>query len=438
MHAQQFETILMSATHEFKRSYENDKLQLLAGASELIVNCLDYRATLEKVAALVVSNLATWCTIDLLNEDQKIERVAAAHRDDGKLKLVQQLAENYPASPSAKRGVYRVIETGKSILIPHVSSETWSERADSSEHLKLIMELGSSSYMCLPLIARGRIVGAAMLLADDRVYDAQDLKLAEELMALFAMAFDNVNMFRKMQKAIQDRDEFLSIATHEIRNPLTPMMLHLSKIEDILTDSPLTEEKAQIVKKSISVFHRQADRLIHFFNKILNLSEIDSNRLQLEWVETDFAKLIQDVCARFDYQVGGLTSVIHFANRCTSQCRGLCDPERMEQVVCNLLSNAIKYGDGKPIEVQLTYENSQAALQVTDHGIGIAPGDLARIFDRYQRVETDRRTQGVGLGLHIAQKIVQAHGGEISVKSELKTGSTFLVRLPCVPKKKKI
>jgi signal transduction histidine kinase len=105
------------------------------------------------------------------------------------------------------------------------------------------------------------------------------------------------------------------------------------------------------------------------------------------------------------------------------------DPSRIGQVVENLLTNAIKYGKGNPIDVSIQREGESAVLRVEDHGFGIAAENRERIFDRFERVVTNQSIGGLGLGLYITKKIVEAHGGKIAVRSELDEGSTFIVQL---------
>jgi signal transduction histidine kinase len=112
---------------------------------------------------------------------------------------------------------------------------------------------------------------------------------------------------------------------------------------------------------------------------------------------------------------------------------GEWDRHRLEQVFINLLTNALKYGEGKPVEVRLSAKGDKAVLEVEDHGVGIAPEDQRRIFDRFERLEATRHVSGLGLGLYIVREIVRAHGGDITVRSAVGEGSTFVVTLPLQP-----
>jgi signal transduction histidine kinase len=426
--------MLAPAGSEFSSEREQEVLRLLARASNLLADCLDYEATLNQVLKLVVSSLATWCAIDLVNEDLKIERVAVAHRDITKTNLAHRIQSHYPASPKATRGVYKVIETGKSILIPNTPDSSWAERADDAEHLRLLLELGSSSYMCVPLIARSQVVGSIMLLTDERIYDEKDLQSAEALVRCIAMAVDNVLMFRKMQKAIQVRDEFLAIATHEIRTPLAPIVLHLELIEQLLEKERIAETDLQRVRNSMGIFHKHFERLTGFINKILDLSRIDSNQMNLSLQEVNLSNLAKEVSARFVVQLAAHGRNLHHFDECDSPLIGMWDSDRLEQVICNLISNAIKYGEKGPIEIRIFNQPGLAVLEVKDYGIGIAEGDQQRIFQQYERVNTELNIPGMGLGMYISQQIIKAHGGEITVKSRLGEGSIFAVHLPLISK----
>jgi len=261
---------------------KDEALRLLASASDLLDKCTDYEATIEMTANLLVSSLASWCAIDLVTEDAKIERVIVVHHDPSKADAAKQILLHHPADPTANRGVYRVIETGQSFLTPNA---TWNHRADNSEHLRLLTELGSSSYMCVPLKARGRVVGSIVLLSGERTYDERDLRTAEELARYIAMAVDNVRMFRKMQEAIKARDEFLAILSHELRTPLNVIQGWV----DILKSENLGEAG---FRQAIDILDRNSRLQSHLINDLLDVSRIISGKLTMELEPVDLRQVL--------------------------------------------------------------------------------------------------------------------------------------------------
>ena len=160
----------------------------------------------------------------------------------------------------------------------------------------------------------------------------------------------------------------------------------------------------------------------------MDVSRITAGRLRLELEEIDLAAVVRDVVGRLGEEASRAHSSIEVS--AVTAVVGMWDLIRVEQVVTNLLTNAFKFGDGKPIEVTVEERGSIGRLVVVDHGIGIAPEDLERIFHRYEQATSSRAVGGLGLGLYIARQIIEAHGGTIRVESQPGAGSTFTIDLP--------
>ena len=172
----------------------------------------------------------------------------------------------------------------------------------------------------------------------------------------------------------------------------------------------------------------QTERLERLIENLLDVSRITTGHLDLESEWFDLAEMAQDVTERFREQAArGGTSVELSA---PAPVLGRWDRLRLEQVATNLLSNALKFGEGRPIGVEVQGDPGHATLTVTDQGIGIAPENVARIFHQFERVVGHRTFGGLGMGLYIAQQIVQAHGGSVEVQSTTGKGSRFHVILP--------
>jgi signal transduction histidine kinase len=172
----------------------------------------------------------------------------------------------------------------------------------------------------------------------------------------------------------------------------------------------------------------QADRLHHLINALLDVSRIASGRLELELEEVDLSQLAAEVVARF--QDEAVRAGCTLGASVPAPVVGQWDRNRLEQVLTNMVTNAIKYGPGKPIEVVVEVSDARARLAVRDQGVGIAPDDQQRIFDRFERASSTRSFGGIGLGLWIVREIVRAHEGEVRVESALGAGATFIVDLP--------
>jgi signal transduction histidine kinase len=402
---------------------------ILDQASTLLANCLDYEATIQKIVELVTSSdLASWSIVDVVGEDGKIQRVAAAHTDPAKMSDLHRLCEKYPARPTAQRGVYKVIETGKSIMIPKLTTEMLQARADDDEHYRLVEGLGHRSYMCVPLIARGHTIGTILLYSGTREYDETDLKLAEELALRSALAVDNARMYRKAQEAIALRDEFLAVAAHELRSPLTPLKAQPSIIKKVLEGYELKAEDSARILRCLDSSEREVDRLARLLNQLMDVSRLHCERMELDLGEVELTSLAGEVLRRFQIQLDKAACRIDFEP--TSPVKGIWDRFRLDQVINNLVSNAIKHAPGAPIRVSVSANESHGIFRIQDEGPGIEPADQSRIFELFERANPRKVVSGLGLGLYISRTIIEAHGGRITVESTPGRGSAFSVFLP--------
>jgi signal transduction histidine kinase len=223
------------------------------------------------------------------------------------------------------------------------------------------------------------------------------------------------------------REEFLSIASHELKTPLTALQLQTQMLRRFLQRGQpgVSQEMGTRVFDSVD---RQVKRLSRLTNDLLDVSRIASGRFQLECEEVDLGQLVLDVTDRFaeELEAVGCTLTLDLQHDVV----GRWDRHRLDQVIANIIGNALKYGRGRPVTISVRREQTTAIFEVADEGVGIAEDDLVRIFDRFERVETTERAGGLGLGLYIAREIVEAHGGRIRVESRQQLGSRFTAEFP--------
>ncbi|HEX8438937.1 GAF domain-containing protein [Archangium sp.] len=416
-------------THQLRARQELEvlarRLRFLSEASTLLVGSLDYATTLENLVRLAVPELADWCAVYMLTEGGGVELLAVMHEDPSRVELAREFSRRQPIDLSAPRGVGKVLRTGQSEWAPVVPEEAMLAAAREPELRPLLRAVGLRSFLCVPLMARGRVLGALMLshAESGRRYDEADLRLAEELARRAALCVDNARLFRESQDAIRLRDEFLSIASHELKTPLTSLRLQLSLIERLMS-----EESRLKVSAKMEAARRQVDRLASLVNMLLDVSRIATGRVTLELSEVDLNHVVQEALERLREVFEQAGCAVTF--QAGGPVVGRWDVLRLDQVVVNLLTNAAKYGQGHPIHVQVEATAEQARLTVRDEGIGIAPEDLPRLFGRFERAVSVRHYGGLGLGLYISREIVQAHGGRVRVDSRPGEGSIFTVELP--------
>jgi len=228
--------------------------------------------------------------------------------------------------------------------------------------------------------------------------------------------------------AIQARDEFISIASHELKTPLTALKLRLGSAMRLGDRLPPGDGEGEKLTRALAASSSTADRLGSLVDDLLDASRLTAGRLVLHLERFDIGDLLREVVARLREQAAEAGSNIEIT--LAAPVAGAWDRTRIEQVVTNLLSNAIKYGLGKPIALSAQVAGGRLRLCVHDAGLGIPRADHSRIFQAFERLPTAERVGGLGLGLYIGRQIAVAHGGALTVESDPAGGTIFTLELP--------
>lgn len=229
--------------------------------------------------------------------------------------------------------------------------------------------------------------------------------------------------------ATAQRDEFISMAGHELRTPLTSLKLQLQMGRRNLERQDGSGLSPDDMSRLLVSANRQVDRLSRLVEDMLDIGRIQAGRLSVERTAADLVAIVAEVIERFKPQFAARATPLTFAPA-QSTLAGQWDVPRLEQVVSNLLSNALRYAAGTAVEVYTRAEGDEAVILVKDEGPGVAREDRERIFERFERAVAPSDVSGLGLGLYIARKIVEAHGGHIAVVSGAGEGAAFRVALP--------
>ncbi len=242
-------------------------------------------------------------------------------------------------------------------------------------------------------------------------------------------AAEKEHVLQQAQAAAQQREDFLSIAAHELRTPLAALQLYVQGLERF-TQQP-GALSPELVRERLSRITAQTARLATLVNLLLDVSRIRAGRMALTRQRMDLAEVVREVVMRHMPDARRADSLLTL--HADVPIEGEWDRERIDQIVTNLVTNAIKYGGGMPIDVSVQRNEDACVIQVRDQGLGVPPEDLDRIFQRFERTPASRNIGGLGLGLWIVREIVEAHGGTITVDSGVGEGAVFTVTLPITP-----
>ena len=400
--------------------------KLLSDASRNLSSSLDYETTLESVAQLAVREMADWCAIDLVEADGKIKQSIVAHRDPEKVKWAKELRKRYPPDYDEPGGAGEVIRTGRAEIHRDIPDQALVAGAKDADHLTILRELQIKSAQIVPMIARGRTLGALTLISGEqgRNLIEADQPLAMELATRAAIAIDNAQLYRAALTASDAKSAFLASMSHELRTPLNAIIGYQSLLQDGLS-GPVTD--GQITQ--LSRIRSSADHLLSLIDEVLTFSRVDVGKelvqreqFLLRSVVSEAISMVAPVAAARGLKVKDEATDVEL----------FTDSFKLRQILLNLLSNAVKFSDRGEILVRSKLDHDSVEISVADSGIGIAEQNLERVFDPFWQVEQrpTRRAGGTGLGLSVSRSLARLLGGDITVNSQLGKGSVFTAIIP--------
>jgi signal transduction histidine kinase len=321
-----------------------------------------------------------------------------------------------------------------------------AENAGAELRQKIEALGGAQSFVLIPGNGKRRLTCVLWARDGEQVYEfhASAQRFLCALVAQASIALENAALLhelqannaaleaanRKLAELDRLKSQFLSVATHELRTPLTLLLGYNSMLAENL-DGRVSEEERGAIDESVAA----CKRLIRLVNSMLDLSQIQSGSMRMEFSETDVRSLIRSTVTLFQHEA--VSKGVTLASTVPARLpRTSADPERLQQALINLVGNALKFTPtGGAIQIQARHLSERNLLQisVSDNGVGIQPEEQAHIFDEFgrsRRAGAQRKKQGAGLGLAITRRVVEAHGGEISVTSKPNQGSTFTISLP--------
>lgn len=396
---------------------------VLAEATGL-TTLLDYDATLSEVARLAVPSVADLCVVDILEQDGSIRRAVVFAGAAGKVDLALALRRR-PPDPTLAHSVAETLRSGEPRVIADVATSLLTSVTGDPEHAELVRATAPKSAMIVPILARGRTLGAMTFVAMEsgRRYGAADLQFAQDLTARAALALDNARLYREAYEADRHKERFMTVLAHELRTSLAPIMsaVEILRYRDV---HGADRRACEIIEGRV----RHQTRLL---DDLLDLARTSQGKIELRKADVNLRIAVAsalDVIGpelearehRLSVSLPEEPLILH------------ADPMRLEQIVVNLLSNAVRYTPpGGSIWIEGRREEDAAVIRVRDTGQGIAPEMLGRVFDLFTQAAPSGPEGGLGVGLALVRRLVELHGGTVEALSAgVGRGSEFVVRLP--------
>jgi PAS domain S-box-containing protein len=402
-------------------------LRFLADTSAELATLVDYQSTMQRIARLAVPFFADWCIVDMIDAKGRIERVAHAHADRAKEPLLKEYVERYPLDWNSSALSVRALRSGKPELISEAPAAFLDKLAADARHRELLDQLDPRSALSVPIQIRGTAVGTLNFVTSDsgRRYSAADVELATELAGRSAVAIENAHLYRDLKEAHRQKDDFLAMLAHELRNPISAIQ-YANEIARIAGPSEF---------QASDVIDRQVQHLVHLIDDLLDVSRITRGKIELRREHVDAATILQRAAATAEPVVKSRKHTL-VVEAPSGPLPLFVDPTRAEQILVNLLINAAKYTpEGGQITAAAFAADGFAEFKIKDTGLGIPEPMLHRVFELFTQVNPslDRSHGGLGIGLTVVRKLAELHGGSVSATSEGPgRGSEFTVRLPLV------
>ncbi len=453
-----------------------DRFSFLAEVSRCLADSLDYEATLTTVASMSLPYLDAWCIVDVLDPGGEVRRIAVLHPDPDRQAAARALAERYPPRSGDLVGAPRVIRTGRPEMVFDVPVGALGAGAHDEEHLALLRRLGVRSYVIVPMVARGSVLGAMTFITaeHDRRFGDIDVVMAEDLARRAGMAVDNARLHAEAVEAreaaesalaeaelaleeaataeehlreardaaeagLRTRDEFVSTMTHEVQTPLNAIIGYLELLEMDVSGVLADTQRSYVQRAQESSRH-----LLRLVVDVLDFARSETARLAVEREEVGAAETARGALALVRPQASGRLLTLEDDTAGAAGLRFLGDEYRVRQILVNLLSNAIKFtpaggrvrlecrahpGDGSDADP------GELHFVVSDSGEGVRPEDVERIFEPFVQgaAGLTRRYGGTGLGLPISRRLARLMGGDVTLDPGAGGGATFTLRLPAAP-----
>ena len=415
-----------------ERRRAEDYSRLLAEASTLLASSLDLEVMLAGIGKLACRRFADAVVIDLEDETGTLARAAAVECDTNRPRLIQRVRNVNPdhSNWSEKHPTARALNEQRTVRVESVTAADRDEMARTEAHRQLLHDIGVSSVIAAPLVARGRVLGAISFLRTTTCpgYDAAEQFVGEELARRTATAIENAQLYRAAVAASEAKSTFLAAMSHELRTPLTAIIGYEELLADGIT-GPVTEpQRHQLGRIKASATH-----LLGLIDEILTYSRVEAGSERPHFESLCVQTALEEAASIVEPLVSDRGLALELALEPSAKGAHVqTDSQKVRQILVNLLSNATKFTEQGTVSLGARQEGNQLLFYVRDTGIGIAEEHHHRIFEPFWQVSSraTRKIAGTGLGLTVSRRLAQMIGGELTVDSAPGRGSTFTLELP--------
>ncbi|HEY4312174.1 MAG TPA: PAS domain S-box protein [Pirellulales bacterium] len=407
------------------RRKEENAVEFLADSGQKLAALVDERSVQDLIASLPVPYFADWCIVYRLIDDGQIEPAAYYHRDPDNSAALHELIAAIPLSWDSMASAANALRKDASHLVADIPRSHLNTFSAKPAVGALFDKLRPRSVISVPMRARDHILGVITFVRSDgrEAYHDADCRFAENIAGRAAIAIDNAQLYQSVQQAVGQRDEFLAMLAHELRNPLAAI-----RYATDLARMPAQEYNPHL----FDIVERQLGNFSRLIDDLLDVSRVSQNKISLQLEDSD-AKIIASRALETARPVLLLKGHQITVELTDEELPIHVDAVRTEQIVVNLLTNAAKYTpDGGHVCLRVQADRECAVTSVSDSGIGIAPEVLPRVFDLFAQADRtiDRTEGGLGIGLTVARRLAEMQGGVLSAASKgLGKGSEFTLRL---------
>jgi signal transduction histidine kinase len=405
---------------------EARRARFLSNVSSVLSASLDFHATLAVLAKLAVPELADWCIIDVLEEDGRMSRVAAAHADSDREPLLGVLCEEFPPRRDGPTVGSQALRSRTPAYVPHVD-DGWLERATTGpEHAALVRALGIRSLIAVPLVARAETLGVITLVCAERAYRRNDLATAEDFAQRAALSISNARLYAAAQEASRAKSEFLAVMSHELRTPLNAVMGYADLLQAGIGGAVSDRQRAYLDRVKDGARHLEGiiDEILAFSRMEAGQEAVHPRRVDLRDVVRHAGDLVRPLARQkelgFEVKLPSEPAIVE------------TDPEKVLQIVRNLGTNAVKFTDEGEVRIETVRDHTHHLVRVADTGIGIRREHRERVFEPFWQVEQSNRREvgGTGLGLAVARRLADLLGARLTLESAPGRGTTFTLAIP--------